>query len=286
MISLSPPRFSTITAVKELAEGWSKASKVWDIDPPEGYSSTRGLTYNDIHPTDIAGDYHHRSLIEVVQKLLSKHDQIKILELGAGAGLTTDEIKATFPDDVKSKKLKVFSTGIKKGIAKETRQNLGLKKLHCNDLRWRSIKELSDYPEFHLIYETYGELHYSAQRLAELEKSLILICKKLMPGGFASISTLHPNLLGEAILKYSPVFRRNIITQELIDNFLKGTISLYDRDEQNAYLKKALNEIFNSITKLFAEQGINIRISLKEAKRSCIEIQKAPFLFKSSSLFD
>ncbi len=285
MISLLPPRFSTITAVKELAEGWSKASKVWDIDPPEGYSSTRGLTYNDVNPTDIAEDYHHRSLITVVRELLSKHKQIKILELGAGAGLAAEEIKTTFSDAVQSKKLKVFSTGIKKGIAEETRKNLGLKKLHSNDLRWRSIKELSDYPEFHLIYETFGELHYSAQRLAELEKSLILICKKLMPGGFASISTLHPDLLGEAILKYG--LKRNVITQESIDNLFKGTISLYDRDEQNAYLEKALNEIFVPITKLFAEQGINIKISLKKAKRtSCIEIQKAPFLFKSSSLFD
>jgi hydroxymethylpyrimidine pyrophosphatase-like HAD family hydrolase len=34
-------------------------------------------------------------------------------------------------------------------------------KLHTDDLKWRSIRELTDFPEFDLIIETNGEFYYS-----------------------------------------------------------------------------------------------------------------------------
>ena len=170
--------------------------------------------------------YHDRSLLQDIAKkiemLRSQGDQrkVKILDAGAGAGLFTEQIRKKFGKDVD-----VFSTGIRKKAAKILRKSLiegsnedyhlpeGISiesRLHKNDLKWRSVAELSDYPEFDFIFDTGGEFIYVSDTesapisgmdmgqiysaMAEQEayrgrswEYLQIVCKKLLPGGEASL---------------------------------------------------------------------------------------------------
>ncbi len=234
-----------------------------------------------------AEHYHSRSLIKsVIPKLLSTNQKVRILELGAGTGLATDEIRTKFAEEIKSGKLKVYSTGLVKRAAQQLRGEFRFSKLHKNDLNWRSIKELSDFPEFHLIYETFGEVNYSANRLNSLEDYLILICKKLMPGGFASISSINYDLIDEATLKFGLKLSNDQI-DKVMNNQLSINTDMHDREEKMQYFNQAINEIFTSVENSLAKEGINVRIYLnKTDKYCCLEIQKAPYPFKPSNLFE
>lgn len=133
-------------------------------------------------------DLHGVSFIEeVIPSLLEKKDspdrKLRILDVGGGAGLYAKQIREKFPD-----KVKVYTTGLSKKTAKEQNPDLHRK----NDLRWRSIRELSDFEEFDLILDTYGEAHYGTNKKLydispETEKYIDTVIKKLRPGGHASI---------------------------------------------------------------------------------------------------
>ena len=82
-------------------------------------------------------------------------------------------------------------------------------KLHPNDLKWRSIKELSNYEEFDLIIDTYGEFAYSTGANMDLQPingvstervfdHLFFIAAKLKPGGTAY---LYPIEFGDSYSK-------------------------------------------------------------------------------------
>jgi SAM-dependent methyltransferase len=132
---------------------------------------------------------------DIIPELIAKKrnaEKVKILDVGAGAALFTDEIRKSFPG-----KVEVFSTGIRKKTAKEYRKEnvpTGENNLHPNDLKWRSILELRDFEEFDLIIDTFGEYFYSDMssvpddRRRIITEYLTSVIKKLKPGGVASLS--------------------------------------------------------------------------------------------------
>lgn len=291
-VPLSIRRFSSPGEIKTLAKSW-KAGSSFDR-PSYWYPAGRALSYVKKHPMigidanltnqDPAQHFHSRSLINnVIPELLATNKKIKILELGAGTCLATDEIRNKFSNEIESGKLKVYSTGLVKRTAQQQRVKFDLKQLHQNDLKWRSIKQLSDFPEFHLIYETFGELKYSANRLSSLKEYLTLICKKLMPGGFASIGRINADLIDEATLKFGLKLSDEEIDNIMNDNPMIYT-KMYDREEKTQYLFKALNEVFSSIEESLIKEGINTKLYINEAHN--IEIQKAPYPFKPINLFE
>jgi hypothetical protein len=121
---------------------------------------------------------------------------VNILDVGAGAATFSDEIRNKFGD-----KVQVYSTGLSKKVARDYRKNNELDKLHPNDLKWRSILELSAFEEFDLIIDTIGEFSYSVAGLQQKEKGgespekaqeyLQAVVKKLRPGGVASIASYY-----------------------------------------------------------------------------------------------
>lgn len=72
--------------------------------------------------------------------------------------------------------------------------------IHKNDAKWRSILELSDYPEFDLIFDSFGELLYSREvshRPDDFRMNFVKVfraaLKKLRPGGKLYIASLRSN---------------------------------------------------------------------------------------------
>ncbi|MFA6547596.1 MAG: hypothetical protein WCT11_01475 [Candidatus Magasanikbacteria bacterium] len=136
---------------------------------------------------------HQESFIKRVAELLETKKKVKILDIGGGAGLYAQQLRDTFGD-----KVDVFTTGIRKRNAKLVRQEVG-QKLHKQDLKWRSVLQLSDYPEFDLIIDTFGESMYGMRnvnengeydtglRIKDQEKYFSAVAKKLLPGGYASL---------------------------------------------------------------------------------------------------
>jgi hypothetical protein len=161
-------------------------------------------------------------LEKVIPRLLKElpaGQKLKILDNGAGIGVFSDQIRAKFGDRVD-----VYSTGLSKQAAREYRKKESLPKLHKNDLKWRSIQELSDYPEFGLIIDTYGEAFYRTTEhirlneeeiglgvdlLKEFYKHIEQIVKKLLPGGYA---TLYP-------VDFANEGERESVVKKIIDDF-------------------------------------------------------------------
>lgn len=140
-------------------------------------------------------DNHH--VVEVLDELipsllanLSDGQKLRILDIGGGLCLLSDQIRGRFGDRVN-----VFSTGLHKRGVKRVRRLQNMKPLHKQDLRWHSILELSDVEEFDLILETYGELNH-CHLIGESMRGdrwfndfyLKLIVSKLRPGGVASLA--------------------------------------------------------------------------------------------------
>lgn len=151
----------------------------------------------DVEAYDSISELHGISFVEeVIPSLLAKKkngEKVKILDVGAGAAFFTDEIRKIFGE-----KVKVLSTGLSKKTAEEHRSKSLDKekaKLNPNDLKWRSILQLTDFEEFDLIIDTLGEFLYSVEskskNLAEAQESAInyltVVIRKLKPGGMASI---------------------------------------------------------------------------------------------------
>jgi len=106
--------------------------------------------------------------------------------------------------------VKVYTAGLSKKSAREYKKDryktfnidTGPKpspSLQPDDLRWRSILELSDYPEFDLIIDTFGEQLYSthpegnfAKISVEIFEAYIrAVIKKLLPGGRAFLCPVY-----------------------------------------------------------------------------------------------
>jgi protein-L-isoaspartate O-methyltransferase len=131
---------------------------------------------------------------------LKGQEKVKVLDLGGGSGAYAEQIRQKFGNSVR-----VYTTGIRKEMAKlirnqpeifgrkvstEAESLIKNKKLKKDDLKWRSIRQLSDYQEFDLILSTYGEMFY--EEGSDHDKSvpdlLEMAIKKLKVGGLISIS--------------------------------------------------------------------------------------------------
>jgi SAM-dependent methyltransferase len=140
---------------------------------------------------------------ETIPRMLKQKkpgEKVRILDVGGGIGVYAEELRKHFKDRVT-----VATTGISKAFARDVRKRekgtpyiLGgiAEKLHPQDLKWRSVYELSDYPEFDLILDSFGELEYSVNYYdyGDIEKVrdyLRIVCRKLKSGGEASLFPLY-----------------------------------------------------------------------------------------------
>lgn len=197
-------KFISEQELAEFAGAWKKAADNTESNNSYSYPFTR-LEQDKIDDNEFSEkieDEHGVHFIrDVIPYLISKHpgEKIKILDVGGGIGAYSEQIRQAFPNEVE-----VFSTGLSKKIAKKVRASMVEKKdewkwlppkLDRNDLKWRSVKQLSDYQEFHLIVDTFGEHYYDVyaknkgtkDKFDKLELYLTIIAKKLLPGGMASI---------------------------------------------------------------------------------------------------
>lgn len=173
-------------------------------------------------------ELHGMSFLEYIERRLgerSNSGKFKVLDVGGGAGLFADQLKEKFGDDIS-----VFTTGLKKSVAQEQREQSGKSSLPKEYLKWRSIRELQNFPEFDLITDTFGEFYYEAggtpdPRKSEkpknaeerLRKYLYAIVAKLDDEGMASCSPLPP------WLKAEPELAENIL-EELKSEFPEWNI--------------------------------------------------------------
>jgi len=189
----SHEKFLTKDKLKENAETWKYDTNVNEKNSGlYAFNRTESAEENNLNIIRL----HGVSFIkDVIPKLIAgkkKGEKVKILDIGAGAAFFADEIREAFPDQVR-----VFSTGLSKKIAKDYRKKNKLKenqKLHPDDLKWRSILELSNFEEFDLIIDTFGEYNYGisesfTKNAAEGRAAsyLTAVIKKLKPGGQASL---------------------------------------------------------------------------------------------------
>lgn len=139
---------------------------------------------------------HGFDLDKLVDYYLKRKSKVKILDIGAGAGFLTDQLREKF-----GKNAEVLSTGLSKQSARSFRIHHGKGRLHDNDLKWRSVLELSDYPEFDIILDTWGEKTYTTGKFIKdervgydieaLRRYIFACSKKLNPDGMASIVAYH-----------------------------------------------------------------------------------------------
>ena len=206
-----------------------------DVDRTEGTWDSKNI--RKLHDVSI--------LEEVIPEIISRKkegEKVKILDLGGGVGDFANQIRQKFGDRVK-----VFTTGLKKKTAKEFKKERFKEShrnpngkvlnslpigLHPDDLKWRSILELSDYPEFDLIIDTFGEHRYSIPTSDSYRYFLVIdylksIAKKLNEKGQAYIT---PNwYIKEVIQQNDPNFIRNMRSElgiEITINSKKNTCKI------------------------------------------------------------
>lgn len=194
-------RFLSPTALDNKVEEWKEASQ-----KERGFSGYSIGEYSywalriDSEGRAVTGDaryvdsLHGMSFIKYIEDQLkdrdTKYGKFKVLDLGGGAGLFAEQLRQKFGN-----KIDVFTTGLRKKPAKELRRNdkqihelQGLKfgkKINVQDLKWRSIEQLTNYPEFDLIIDTWGEALYTE---TDFKKYLMAVIAKLQPNGLASIT--------------------------------------------------------------------------------------------------
>ncbi|MBD3244905.1 MAG: hypothetical protein GF335_02840 [Candidatus Moranbacteria bacterium] len=164
-----------------------------------GYSPT---PENKFPSSDIKVCHGISFIDDIIKPSIEKRDnnnpKYTILDIGAGIGLYAEQLRKEFGNNIK-----VFSTGLRKKPAIETRGKISQvldffdgninKKLHPNDLKWRSIAELSDFEEFDLMIDTFGEFEYSISTIDDLTRYLTIGIKKLRENGVLSIATTKIN---------------------------------------------------------------------------------------------
>ena len=215
------PRF------KEHVSEWQKSVDASERDKHQGYLYPAFRVEGEAIGRRTLESYHGEPFIPFVEeKIKATKRRVNVLDVGGGAGLFADQLRKKFED-----KINVYTTGLRKKAAQIFRGALATEDqteykspksfkmdvpLHKNDLKWRSIIELSDVPEFDLICDTVGEFLYSTE-LSEKEKKgtkttehfsrqrikkyLEIVVKKLLPGGHASIAYIPQ----EAVLSIEPV---------------------------------------------------------------------------------
>ncbi len=204
--------------------------------------------------------FHGRSIIkDVIPSLIQRKQagKVKIIDLGAGACLYTAQIREEFGD-----KVDVYSTGLRKKTAKKEREKIqagesldfeGIryiiphegrvfwtpsKNLHPNDLKWRSVLELSKHPEFDLILDTNGELRSAVNNLDYLQKYLGAVITKLNPKGVASLAGVnlkHDNLFRQLSEELPGEKPEQDLTNEAKLELLNRFLSKLQQRENNSF---------------------------------------------------
>lgn len=177
-----------------------------------GYETDLGITYRadrieragNISEFKDRIDHGFSFIKDVIPRLilLNPGRKIRVLDLGGGAGFFAEQIRKEFPDQVR-----VYTTGLRKDSARVERlksQNRVTRpfltkegywipdlRAHQDDLKWRSIFELSPESEFDLIIDTRGEMYYGSRSNDDIEAYIFQIASKLMPGGLFSIEDLN-----------------------------------------------------------------------------------------------
>lgn len=207
---------------------WKRSARSYEREP-EGieYPAYR-MEGREVEGERTIEACHNESFIDYISELIAQKDsagdksKVKILDVGGGAAMFADQLRRTFGDRVK-----VYTTGLRKQSAELLRASLmqGVQgdkhkpesfemsaRLHKDDLKWRSILQLSDYPEFDLIVDTFGEFEYAniekyevyfreakykkgdrendaygKEHGGKVEQYLNAVVNKLLPGGKASI---------------------------------------------------------------------------------------------------
>lgn len=207
-VSEGAQSFLSPELLKKRASDWKKASI--DQEPAAKNGDSKLYDYIVDRRENSKGDdgiqeLHGESFIQkVIPAMIEKLEvgrKLKILDVGAGAALYTDQIRQTFGERVK-----VFSTGISKQATRKVRKLDGHPRLNKNDLKWRSIEQLSAFPEFHLIIDTFGEQAYRTNQPYDanwvsnhknLEKLFLYVRQvvaKLASPGYASLAPIKFNL--------------------------------------------------------------------------------------------
>lgn len=159
-------------------------------------------------------DFIGKIIPETIARVRNRHpDQpARILDLGGGLSLVAAEIRKNF-----GKAVQVYTTMLNRPVAAEKRRQMvetrrgkvwPLKKdniiaslpaeLDARDGKWRSIEELTDYPEFDLMLDTYGELYYATVS-SGFKVCYMAAVRKLQVGGELHIARLENNLQYEAV---------------------------------------------------------------------------------------
>lgn len=201
--------FLTERDLKQQGQSWRQISSEYEGHkkkirrPNTGglYSYTADRHENEGKESEKIQNIHDESFIhKVIPEMLKlkKSGKLKVLDNGAGVGLFAEQIRQEFGDQVE-----VYSTGLSKKTVKTYRTKNNLQQLHDNDLKWRSIAELSDFPEFDLIVDTFGEQYYRPERekghielssdgfLKRWQLHIEQVIKKLLPGGYASLGPVN-----------------------------------------------------------------------------------------------
>lgn len=218
--------------------------------------------------------FHGRSIIkDVIPSLIQRKqsEKVKIIDVGAGACLYTEQIRKEFGD-----KVDVYSTGLRKKTAKQEREKIQAGEspdfeeiryitphegrifwtpstsLHPNDLKWRSILELSKHPEFDLILDTNGELRSAVNNLDYLKKYLSAVIIKLNSQGVASLAGVnlkHDNLFRQISEELSGERPEQSLTSEAKLELLNRLLSKLQQRENNSFaFETALHKEFIQLT--------------------------------------
>lgn len=258
-----PDSFITPKEQKELIDGWKNGISIEDSRKTSGYCINRCEGMGDYRgpaqwSTSI-DTLHAESFIGNIAKLIKKREndpelsskKIQVLDVGGGIGVYAEQLRGIFND-----KIKVTTTGLSPSSASKIRDNFSdqnvetgwslpswqiSKKMHPDDLVCQSILQMSNYPEFDLIIDTFGEQYYIDERF--IEKYINAVICKLKPGGMASIAPLKciekiKNMKNELESKYQ------------VEMNLTNSISPY-----NERLEKIAKQIYSTDPNNIEELG-------------------------------
>lgn len=179
---------------------WQDISGSHERHPTEGYVYPAIRREGETPGRRPIETYHGESFIEWIDQQIAAHPEagpLHVLDVGGGIGLYTEQLRKQFGD-----KVRVYSTGLRKAPVRLQRAQLRAGQspqyklpknvevnsdAHPDDLKWRSILQLSDFEEFNLIVDTAGEFAYTASSLEEVSRYILAVIHKLLPGGKASI---------------------------------------------------------------------------------------------------
>lgn len=187
-------KFLSKAQLKETVKGWASDAKLFETGSTDGPAyETRRYEGTQSFFSDIAFLHQMSFLRTVIPEMIQKLDgerPVKVLDIGAGAGVFAEQLRQTFGDQIR-----VFTTGLSKKAAMRSRKHVNPEivpnitempvRLKKDDLKWRSVSQLTDSPEFDLIVDTLGEGYYREGDIAGYADAIVA---KLAPGGMASIA--------------------------------------------------------------------------------------------------